>query len=68
MPETTEIRSPLVWAACKPAARSAQAIGLSSAPSTAGSDGAQHELERVALGVAQPGQQVGIYKDACAAG
>jgi predicted AAA+ superfamily ATPase len=44
--------------------RSARAIFLGSAPSTANQLVRGIELERVALGVAQPGQQVGIYKDA----
>jgi hypothetical protein len=44
--------------------RSARAIFLGSAPTTANQMVRGIELERVALGVAQPGQQVGIYKDA----
>jgi len=44
--------------------RSARAIFLGSAPSTANQMVRGIELERIALGVAQPGQQVGIYKDA----
>ncbi|MCA8051095.1 ATP-binding protein [Burkholderia arboris] len=44
--------------------RSARAIFLGSAPSTANQMVRGIELERVALGVAQPGQQVGVYKDA----
>ncbi|CAN7161038.1 DUF499 domain-containing protein [Paraburkholderia hospita] len=44
--------------------RSARAIFLGSAPSTASQMVRGIELERVALGVAQPGQQVGVYKDA----
>jgi predicted AAA+ superfamily ATPase len=44
--------------------RSARAIFLGSAPSTANQMVRGIELERVALGAAQPGQQVGIYKDA----
>jgi predicted AAA+ superfamily ATPase len=44
--------------------RSARAIFLGSAPSTANQLVRGIELERVTLGVAQPGQQVGIYKDA----
>ncbi|QNB06826.1 ATP-binding protein [Herbaspirillum frisingense] len=44
--------------------RSARAIFLGSAPSTANQMVRGIELERVALGVAQPGQQVSIYKDA----
>jgi len=48
--------------------RSARAIFLGSAPGSSTLAANQIvrgiELERVALGVAQPGQQVGIYKDA----
>lgn len=49
--------------------RSARAIFLGSAPTGSGSLGANQlvrgvELERITLGVAQPGQQVGLYKDA----
>jgi len=44
--------------------RSARAIFLGSAPSTANQMVRGIELERVALGVAQPGQQLGLYKDA----
>jgi uncharacterized protein len=44
--------------------RSARAIFLGSAPSTANQMVRGIELERIVLGVAQPGQQVGVYKDA----
>lgn len=44
--------------------RAARAIFLGSAPSTANQMVRGVELERVVLGVAQPGQQVGVYKDA----
>lgn len=44
--------------------RSARAIFLGSAPSTANQMVRGIELERVVLGVAQPREQVGIYKDA----
>lgn len=44
--------------------RSARAIFLGSAPSTVTQIVRGIELERIALGVAQPGQQVGVYKDA----
>lgn len=44
--------------------RSARAIFLGSAPTTAQQMVRGLELERIVLGVAQPGQQVGIYKDA----
>lgn len=47
--------------ACRRAART---IFLGSAPSTANQVVRGIELERIALGVAQPGQQVGVYKDA----
>lgn len=44
--------------------RSARAIFLGSAPSTSNQLVRGLELERVLLGVAQPGQQVNLYKDA----
>jgi predicted AAA+ superfamily ATPase len=44
--------------------RAARAIFLGSAPTTANQMVRGIELERIVLGVAQPGQQVGIYKDA----
>lgn len=44
--------------------RSARAIFLGSAPSTVTQMVRGIELERISLGVAQPGQQVGVYKDA----
>ena len=44
--------------------RTARAIFLGSAPSTTAQMVRGLELERIVLGVAQPGQQVGIYKDA----
>ena len=44
--------------------RSARAIFLGSAPTTSSQMVRGLELERVILGVAQPDQQVGIYKDA----
>ncbi len=43
--------------------RTARTIFLGSAPSTSGQMVRGIELERVVLGVAQPSQQVGIYKD-----
>jgi len=46
------------------AARAARAIFLGSAPTTANQMVRGIELQRVTLGVAQPGQQIGIYKDA----
>ncbi|BCU07433.1 ATP-binding protein [Allochromatium tepidum] len=63
--ETTDIenRDPRLGSvqACR---RAARAIFLGSAPSTANQMVRGIELERVALGAAQPGQPVGIYKDA----
>ncbi len=47
--------------ACRRAART---IFLGSAPTTANQLVRGIEIERIVLGVAQPGQQVGIYKDA----
>jgi predicted AAA+ superfamily ATPase len=44
--------------------RSARAIFLGSAPTTSSQMVRGLELERVFLGVAQPGQQIAIYKDA----
>lgn len=44
--------------------RTARAIFLGSAPSTANQVVRGLELERVVLGVAIPGQQLGVYKDA----
>lgn len=44
--------------------RTARAIFLGSAPSTGNQVVRGLELERVILGVAQPGQQVNLYKDA----
>ena len=44
--------------------RSARAVFLGSAPTTANQMVRGLELERIVLGVAQPGQQVSIYKDA----
>ena len=47
--------------ACRRAART---VFLGSAPTTASQVARGIELERIVLGVAQPGQQTGIYKDA----
>ena len=44
--------------------RSARTIFLGSAPSTANQMVRGIELERITLGSAQPGQQLGVYKDA----
>ncbi len=63
--ETTEIENrDTRFGSLQACRRSARAIFLGSAPSTANQMVRGIELERVALGVAQPGQQVGIYKDA----
>lgn len=63
--ETTEIesRDPRLGSvqACR---RAARAIFLGSAPSTANQVVRGVELAHVVLGVAQPGQQTGLYKDA----
>jgi len=63
--ETTEIenRDPRLGSvqACR---RSARTIFLGSAPTTSNQVARGLEQERVHLGVAQPGQQVGVYKDA----
>jgi hypothetical protein len=63
--ETAEIenRDPRLGSvqACR---RAARAIFLGSAPTTANQVVRGIELERIALGVACPGQQPGIYKDA----
>jgi len=44
--------------------RSARAVFLGSAPSTTNQLARGLELERVILGVIQPGQQIGLFKDA----
>lgn len=44
--------------------RTARTIFLGSAPSTSGQMVRGIELERITLGVVQPGQQIGVYKDA----
>jgi predicted AAA+ superfamily ATPase len=63
--ETTEIEnSDTRLGSVQACRRSARAIFLGSAPSTANQMVRGIELERVVLGVAQPSQQVGIYKDA----
>jgi hypothetical protein len=51
-------------AACRRAGVQRAAIFLGSAPSTANQMVRGLELERVLLGVVQPGQQIGLYKDA----
>lgn len=63
--ETTEIENyDTRFGAVQACRRSARAIFLGSAPSTANQMVRGLELERVVLGVAQPGQQVGVYHDA----
>ncbi len=63
--ETTEIENrDTRLGAVQACRRSARAIFLGSAPSTANQMVRGLELERVVLGVAQPGQQVGVYRDA----
>lgn len=63
--ETTEIENrDTRLGAVQACRRSARAIFLGSAPSTANQMVRGLEIERVVLGVAQPGQQVGVYRDA----
>ena len=63
--ETTEIENrDTRLGAVQACRRSARAIFLGSAPTTSSQMVRGIELERVMLGVAQPGQQVGIYRDA----
>ena len=63
--ETTEIESrDTRLGSIQACRRSARAIFLGSAPTTSSQLVRGLELERIVLGVAQPGQQVGIYKDA----
>ena len=63
--ETTEIESrDTRLGSVQACRRAARAIFLGSAPTTAAQMVRGIELERIVLGVAQPGQQVGIYKDA----
>lgn len=63
--ETTEIESrDTRLGAVQACRRAARAIFLGSAPTTTAQMVRGLELERMVLGVAQPGQQVGIYKDA----
>jgi predicted AAA+ superfamily ATPase len=66
--ETTEIENrDTRLGAVQACRRSARAIFLGSAPSTSNQMVRGLELERVVLGVAQPGQQVGVYRMRCAA-
>lgn len=63
--ETTEIENlDTRLGAVQACRRAARAVFLGSAPSTANQLVRGIEWERIALGVAQPGQQVGLYKDA----
>jgi predicted AAA+ superfamily ATPase len=64
--ETTEIEvSDTRFGSVQACRRAARAIFLGSAPSTTANQSVRGvEAERVHLGVAQPGQQVGLYKDA----
>lgn len=63
--ETTEIENrDARMGSVQACRRSARAIFLGSAPSTSSQMVRGLELERVLLGVAEPGQQIGIYKDA----
>jgi hypothetical protein len=63
--ETTEIENKDTrFGSVQACRRSARAMFLGSAPSTANQMVRGLELERVMLGMAQPGQQVGLFKDA----
>jgi predicted AAA+ superfamily ATPase len=63
--ETTEIENrDTRFGSVQACRRTARAVFLGSAPSTANQMVRGLELERVVLGVALPGQQVGLYKDA----
>lgn len=62
--ETTELEQDTRLGSVQACRRTARAIFLGSAPSTQNQVVRGIEAERVALGVAQPGQQVGVYKDA----
>ena len=63
--ETTEIENrDTRLGAVQACRRSARTIFLGSAPSTANQMVRGLELERIILGVAQPGQQLGVYRDA----
>jgi len=63
--ETTEIENrDTRLGAVQACRRAARTIFLGSAPTTASQMVRGIELERIVLGVAQPGQQVGVYKDA----
>jgi len=63
--ETTEIESKDTrFGSVQACRRSARAVFLGSAPSTTNQLVRGLELERVMLGVIQPGQQIGLFKDA----
>lgn len=62
--ETTELEQDTRLGSVQACRRTARTIFLGSAPSTQNQVVRGIEAERVALGVAQPGQQVGVYKDA----
>jgi predicted AAA+ superfamily ATPase len=63
--ETTEIENKDTrFGAVQACRRTARTIFLGSAPSTSNQLVRGLELERVILGVAQPGQQIGLFKDA----
>lgn len=63
--ETTEIENKDTrFGAVQACRRSARAIFLGSAPSTTNQLVRGLELERVMLGIVQPGQQIGLFKDA----
>ena len=63
--ETTEIENKDTrFGSVQACRRSARAVFLGSAPSTTNQLVRGLELERVLLGVVQPGQQIGLFKDA----
>ncbi|AAU90952.1 conserved hypothetical protein [Methylococcus capsulatus str. Bath] len=63
--ETTEIENKDTrFGSVQACRRSARAVFLGSAPSTTNQLVRGIELERVILGVIQPGQQIGLFKDA----
>ncbi len=63
--ETTEIESrDTRFGSVQACRRAARTVFLGSAPSTKEQMVRGVELERVTLGAAQPGQQIGLYKDA----
>lgn len=63
--ETTEIENKDTrFGSVQACRRSARAVFLGSAPSTTNQLVRGLELERVLLGIVQPGQQIGLFKDA----